>query len=431
MPPTRSAEILRQALLALPILIGATAVSAQDLVPQEVEYVPLEELSLETGDDGRVDDQAGRVDDRVGGVEWTPARDELAEPAESGWDLGLVLEMAYDDNIFLSSASPESDLVISVTPRVGFIAGRDDDEAAYLKFAYRPSAVIYIENGDETRLDQRLDLEGAIHGRRSGLRFLGNLNRLGGATPEIGAQVDRTEYAAELRAAWRPREKLALEIATGMAGTDYDDGVFSDSKETYLETALRYAYSPKTELVFAVAGGTIEVDQAMDQDFLRATTQLIWKPREKLSFDLKAGVEHRDYGMDSDTFPVLDGRVVWMPREGTEVFLAGYLREESSAIFAGENIEVAGFEAGVARRFGGYWTARLAAGYETADYKVVSGPGLGGREDGIFFIRPSLEYQLNDRFRFGVFYRYEQNDSNAAAFGYDVNRFGVDAELDF
>lgn len=424
MPPTQPADMLRQALLALPILIGVPAVSGQDLVSQEVEYVPLEQLSLEAEGDGR-------VEDRVGGVEWTPVRDELPEPAESGWDLGLVLEMAYDDNIFLSSTLPESDLVISVTPKVGYIAGRDDGEAAYLKFAYRPSAVIYVENGDETRLDHRLNLEGAINGRRTGLRFTGNLDRLGGATPEIGAQVDRTEYAAELRAAWRPREKLALEIAGGVQGSDYDDGVFADSQERYLEAALRYAYSPKTEVVLAVAGGTVEVDQAMDQDFLRATARAIWKPREKLSFDLEAGVEHRDYGVGSDTFPVLDGRMIWTPQEGTEVFIAGYLREETSAIFSGENIEVAGFEAGVARRFGEYWTARLAAGYETADYKVVSGPGVGGREDGIFFIRPSIEYQLTDRFRIGAFYRYEQNDSNVFAFGYDVNQFGVDAELDF
>ncbi len=424
MPPVRPAEILRQALLVFPILIGAPAVSGQDLVPQEVEYVPLEQLSLETEGDAR-------VEDRIGGVEWVPARDEMSEPAESGWDLGLALEIAYDDNIFLSSAAPESDLVISVSPEVGFTTGRDDGEAAYLKVAYRPSLVIYVENGDETRIDQRFALEGAVNGKRTGLRFAGNVDRLGGATPEVGAQIDRTAYAAELRAAWRPSEKLAVEIAGGIDGTDYDDGRFSDSEQAYIETALRYAYSPKTEVVLAVTGGTVEVDGAMDQDFQRATARLIWAPREKISFDLEAGFEHRDYGVGSDTFPVFDGKVVWTPREGTELFVIGYLREESSAIFPGENIEIAGAGAGIAQRFGEGWTARLEAGYESAKYKRVSAVGAGGRDDGIFYIRPSVEYQVNDRFRMGAFYRYESNDSNQAGFGYDVNRFGVDAELDF
>ncbi len=424
MSPRRPAESFRQALLALPIFIGATAVSGQNLVSPEVEYVPLEQLSLET-------DGAERVEDRVGGVEWTPVRDETPVEAETGWDLGLVLEAAYDDNIFLSATAPESDLVISVTPRVGYIAGRDDGQGAYLKVAYRPSVILYLDNGDETRVDHRLAMEAGVNGKRSSLKATGELARLGGATPEVGAPIDRAEYAAELRAAWRPGAKLAIELAGGIEATNYDSRRFSDSELGYVEAALRYAYSPKTEFVVATAGGTVQVDGAPDQDFQRATAQLIWQPREKLAIDLTAGLEHRDYGAGSDTFPVLDGRVVWTPREGTEVFLAGYMREESSAIFPGENIEIAGVGAGISQRLGGDWTARLEAGYETAEYKRVSVAGTGGRDDAIFYIRPSVEYQVTDHFRVGAYYRYESNDSNGAGFGYDVNRFGVDAELDF
>ncbi|MGB1129858.1 MAG: outer membrane beta-barrel protein, partial [Haloferula sp.] len=53
------------------------------------------------------------------------------------------------------------------------------------------------------------------------------------------------------------------------------------------------------------------------------------------------------------------------------------------------------------------------------------------RKDRIFYVEPSLEYQLNDQFRFGVFYRYAKNDSNGPTFGYEQNQVGIDMNYDF
>lgn len=428
MSPLQPAEILRRALLVFLIFLGNPGVSAQNLVPPEIEYIPIEQVAVEPGLEPIPDD---RIDDRIGGVEWTAPRDELAEPPDEGWDLAVVLEVAYDDNIFLSTTAPETDLVVTVTPKIGYIAGRADAEGAYLRAAYQPSLVLYAENSDETRIDHRFEAEGLVRGKKSSLGFKGRIDRLGGATAEIGAAIDRTEYAAELRAAWQPKEKVAIEIAAGVQGSDYDNRLLSDSELSYLEAALRYAYSPKTEVVLAVAGGTVEVDRAPDQDFQRATARLAWKPREKLSIDVEAGIERRDYSTGSDTFPVAEGRVTWLPREGTEVFLAGYLREESSAIFPGQNIEIAGAKVGLAQDIGRQWTARLETGYESNTYKRVSGFGAAARDDAVFFIQPGVEYRVNEHLRLGAFYRYERNDSNAAAFGYDVNRVGIDASYEF
>ncbi|BCX47076.1 hypothetical protein HAHE_09840 [Haloferula helveola] len=396
----------------------------------DVEYEPVEQGRLESDMAPLVDD-AGRIDDRVEGQEWLAPRDEPKPADPEGWDLGLELEAAYDDNIFLTATSPESDLVFTVTPKVGFVAGQREDEGAYLRVAYRPSVVLYLDNSDESRVDHRFEGVAALNGQKSSVVLSGNLDRLGDATPDIGTQSDRTEYASELRLAWKPSEKLSLELAGGIECTDYDSRGLSDSKLTYTEFALRYAYSPKTTLVGAVAAGKVEVDGAGDQDFQRATARLIWQPREKLTVDFEVGVERRDYPSGSDTYPVLEGRIAWQPKEGTELFLGGYLREETSAVFPGQNIEIAGVSGGVSQRFGDHWTGRFEAGYESASYKRVSGTGLAGREDDIFFIQPSLDYQVNEHFRMGIFYRYSRNDSNGAAFGYDANQFGINASYDF
>jgi len=422
MIPTKPATV---GLLAT--LLACRLVVASELSP--VEYIPLE------GGDGVESNEfpmeSARIEDGLDAGTGLAPRDEQAAPTEEGWDLGLALEVAYDDNIFLSANRPQSDVVFRITPRIAYAFGRPDDPGCYVRLMYRPSGVVYIENSDESRVDHDFALEAGVVGKRHDLGIKTGLRRLGDATPDTGTTTERTEYLAEARYAWRPREKVRLEIAAGLSGEDYDESNFADSDRTYGELAVRYAYSPKTELGAAWRFGRDDVDGGGTQNVNRATARLIWRPRQKWSIDMEVGAEHRDYPNGSDLYPVLEGRVEWQVREGTGIYLAAYRREESSASFPGQNIEVSGVAAGITQRIGSRWTGQLEVGYENNRYKQVAGFGQARRRDKIFFLRPSLEYQLNDQFRCGLFYRYEKNDSSGPAFGYKQNQIGVDMTYDF
>lgn len=374
-----------------------------------------------------------RVDDAVGEPLWLPPREQEVVPApeKNGWDIGLGLRAAYNDNIFLSATAPKSDFVVSVTPSIGWKHGQADQDGARLRVAYRPSAVWYLDHHDESRIDHELEVEAGIRGKQTSVSYAGAFRKLGDPTAETGAPTDRDEYASELRFAWQPRDKVAVELAAGVNGTNYDQAAYADSSSRYGEVALRYTYSPKTEVAVAYRAGTYEVDGSSDQDFQRATVRMTWKPREKWTIDVTAGVESRDFAAGSETFGVFDARVDWNLREGTTLFLSGYRREDVSAVFAGQNIEILGVRAGVSQRIGDRWTASVEAGYESADYKRISGTGRAGRSDGIVFVQPSLTYSLTERFRLGAYYRYERNDSNTAAFGYDNHQIGLDLNYDF
>lgn len=421
-------------ILTKPATVGLTATILACRLAVASELSPVEYIPLEGGDEVELGEsriESERIDDALDAGTGLAPRDEQATLTEEGWDLGLALQVAYDDNIFLSANRPQSDVVFRITPRIAYAFGRPDDAGCYVRLVYLPSGVVYAENSDESRFDHDFLLEAGVVGRRHELGMKSVVRRLGDATPDTGTTAERTEYLGEVRYVWRPREKVKLEVAAGIAGENYDDSTFADSDRSYGELAVRYAYSPKTEIGAAWRFGREKVDRGGTQNVNRATARLIWRPRQKWSIDVEAGAEHRDYQNGSDLYPVLEGRVEWQAREGTGVYLAAYRREESSVSFPGQNIEVSGVGIGVSQRLGSRWTAEFEVGFENNRYKRVSGLAPARRRDKIFYLRPSLEYQLNDDFRCALFYRYERNDSSGPTFGYKQNQVGLDMTYDF
>lgn len=372
------------------------------------------------------------VNGRVDGTQ-PPRLDPLAGLVSDGkLEVGVILEAAYEDNIFLSSTDPEADGVIRVSPSIAYRKGdTESGDGAHLRFAYRPTAVFYQRNRDESRLDHEARWEAGWRGKAVSLAYSGNVRRLGDATADTGAPTDRTELDNVVRIAWSPREKILWELAAGQSSTTYDRSGLYDSKQIFGEAALRYAYSPKTRIGVTYRAGRFEVDGGGDQTFHRATARIEWMPREKIALDVEAGAEHRSFDSGSDVSPFVLARVAWLPREGTGFHLTGFIREEASAYHAGQNYTLGGVSAGVSQRLGGKWTGRFDAGWERASYSRVSGAGASGREDTIHFLRPSLEYRFTDHFQMGLFYRYSRSRSNQPGFGYESHSTGVQLGYEF
>lgn len=358
-----------------------------------------------------------------------PGVNEDAADKRGGWDLGVIISAAYDDNIFLSASKPEADTVIRLAPVVAYTKGDDNEwegEGIYIKGGYRPTGVVYFEHGDENRIDHEALLNAGWRGKAVRLAYSGALRKLGDATAETGRPTDRLEYGNELRAAWIAREKVAVELAAGHDVNDYLDPGFIDSAKTYGEVAVRYVYSPKTELGLIYQIGRFKVDGSGSQHTHQLTGAIKWQPREKIGVRLVAGAEHRKTDNGSQTNPVVEGRFEWAPRKETLVFVSAYSREEASSFLAGQNYSVRGVSAGVSQRLGSDWTATLEGGYERNRYEQVSGTGQAGREDKLWFLQPALVRRLGDKSDLKLFYRISDNDSSDRNFGYDQRLIGIE-----
>ena len=372
------------------------------------------------------------VDDRVEAGDRVVPTVPQSDERRGGWDLGAVVSAAYDDNIFLSRTNPASDTVYRIAPSVAYTQGdAKEGEGGFIRVAYRPTAVVYAETASGNRIDHQAAVSAGWRGKASKITYTGAVQKLGDATADTGRQTDRLEYQNELRAAWIPREKITVELAAGKRQSDYADPALFDSSKTYGEVAVRYAYSAKTEAGLAYQAARFKVDGAGDQTTHQVTARIDWQPREKIHVKLEAGAERRTTQNGSEVNPVVEGRIDWTPRQGTSVYVTGYQRQEASAFYAGRNYNVKGVTAGIARRLGGKWTARLEAGRESAAYKQVSGSGTGGRKDKIWFVRPALEYRITDEFDIALFYRVSDNSSSDSSFGYDQRIAGIELNYKF
>lgn len=374
------------------------------------------------------------IEDRVeSGLVQAPVVDAEVESKRSGgWDLSAVVSAAYDDNIFLSSSDAESDMVFRVAPMVAYTQGSvDEGEGWFVKGGYRPTLVVYASNGSENRVDHQALLTAGWRGKVTQVTYSGAIEKLGGATPETGRPVDRHDAVNQVRVGWIPREKVILEAAVGNRISDYRDPAYFDNGKTYGEVAVRYAYSPKTELGVVYQAGRTRVDGSKDQDVRQLALQVAWQPREKFRMNILAGAEHRKTGAESEVNPVLEGGVYWTPRKDTEFYLTGYMREEVSVFYAGQNYSVRGFTAGVSQRLNNDWSVKLEGGFEKNRYQDVSGTATSGRGDDIWFLRPAIVYRLSNESDLSFYYRISEDDSNDPAYGYSQQMIGVELNHNF
>jgi hypothetical protein len=374
------------------------------------------------------------VNDRVeaddGAVPAVPVSDEPEK--SSGLDIGAIISVAYDDNIFLSRRDPDSDMVYRIAPAVAYTHGDPDEgEGGFIQFAYRPTGVVYGDHGGEDRIDHQAVIMAGWRGKVTKLTYTGAGEKLGDATADTGRPTDRFAFENEIRGAGVPREKITLEAAVGNRQTDYLDPEYFDSKKTYGEIAVRYAYSPKTEIGFAYQAGRFKVDGADKQMTQQITANLAWQPREKIRVVVEAGGEQRKTENGTDINPVAEGRIEWQPRKGTSLYLTGYQREEASAFYAGQNYSVKGMTAGISQRLRGNWTARLEGGRESASYTQVAGTGTTGRKDKMWFVKPSLQYKISADSDVSLFYRVSDNSSTEDDFGYDQKMVGIELNYKF
>lgn len=370
------------------------------------------------------------VDDRVesGDVEIPTIPQSAAR--RGGLELGAVISAAYSNNIYLSSSDPTSDLVVRIGPSVAYTQGDSKEgEGGFVQVTYRPTGVIYADNHADSRIDQSLAVAAGWRGKVSKLTYTGSGQMLGDAMPDTGSPADRLELENEIRGAWMPREKVAVELAVGGSQTIYDSADLVDSGRIYGEIAVRYAYSPKTELGMAYRAGQLKIEGADSQTAQQVTGSMDWKLREKIHVKLEAGASFRNSGAGTNVTPVVNGRMDWTPRVGTELFLTAFQREEVSALNEGQIYEVKGFTAGVARQLGGNWSARLEGGYESASYESVK--GAASRKDRIWFVRPTLNYRYSAEFDVSLFFQASDDNSTDDDFRYDAAVTGVELNYQF
>lgn len=352
-----------------------------------------------------------------------------APSTKEGVDISLVASLAYDNNIFQTPDNETASMVAQLEPTIGWTVGSRDK--AWLRLAYEGAVVLYLSRQEESRIDNRVAMEGGFKGKSVALAYSARWAKLGSPSADIGGASDRYEWGGGAEVTYTPKGKVSYVLSADRSVVDLVEPGFFDFYQSSVGLAASYRYSSKTEVELAYRIGKIEVDGASSQTFQRFGTQLNWSPRSKIRFSLAGGLEYRDYESGSGIEPYLAARVDWTPRAKTAFYLEAYRREETSAALEGENYKLVGVRAGVNQRLKDGWSAGLEVGRESADYFNVVGEPGSGREDVITYIRPSLRYVLGEDAELVFLYQWSKNDSTDPGFGYDNQQLGLSMNYRF
>jgi hypothetical protein len=354
------------------------------------------------------------------------------EQRRGGLELGVVVSAAYSTNTFLSRDNPVPDSVFRVGPAMSYTQGDSKEgEGGYIQFAYQPTGVVYGKSKSNNRIDQVAALAAGWRGKSSKITYTGTAKQLGDAIPDTGVRSDRVELENELRGAWIVREKISLEVAAGGTSARFENPDLVSSGRIYGEVALRYAYSPKTQVGLAYRAGQLKIENGDDQSTRQLSGSIDWQPREKISVKLESGAETRRFDGGTKTNPVVRARIEWLPRQETRLFLTAYQRNEVSALNQGQVFNVKGLTAGISQRLGSKWTAKLETGFEKATYFAVQSNGFPARNDEAWFVNPSLTYLISDECDVSLFHRTSSNTSSDQNFGFDDALTGLELNYQF
>lgn len=354
---------------------------------------------------------------------------QRAPSTKEGLDMSLVASLAYDNNIFQSANDETGSLVAQVEPSIGWTVGERDK--AWMRLAYEGAAILYLSRTEDSRIDNRVTVEGEIKEKNIGLAYSARWAKLGSPSADVGGASDRHEWGGSVGVTYAPKGKLSYRISAERSVIDQvEPGLFDFYQSSGSISAL-YRYSRKTEVEVIYGLGAVEVDGSGAQTFHRFGAQALWRPRSKVSFALEGGLEYRNYESGSGLNPYLSARVDWTPRAKTALYLEAYHREEASAAVEGENFNLTGFRAGVNQRLRGGWSAGFEVGRETASYFGIGGLPESGREDTITFVRPSLRYSFREDSELVFLYQWSQNESTDSEFGYDNQQLAVSMNYRF
>jgi polysaccharide biosynthesis protein VpsM len=232
---------------------------------------------------------------------------------------------------------------------------------------------------------------------------------------------------------WDLTEKFS--VGAQYSGFYLGNNAFVDSYMDRTDHSLSafgaFNYSMKTSFYLQYQYITLDYDSAEYQDNEQNYIYggVHWISTEKISFDLKAGYQQRDYNneridttynSDDNTTIALELSTLYQfsMKTGISLDLSHKFEESDSSLALGKTVFAGDFNyyQELTERLQGV----LVLGYENADYnQMVDQP----REDDLYEIRPALQYTFREWLMTELAYSYRERDSTDDLFDYKTNTF--------
>ena len=356
-----------------------------------------------------------------------------------GFVLHGSVRAGYETNIFIQRVNAEEDFIFTISPGVALGWGDFKSELAgsasfarrferprsksFVYADYTPSWSKFVDHAEEDTFDHDARIEGewSLPAGRLGVRA--HFQTLNAPDEDVGGRARQTRFSGALTGSHDLGGRASLEANAYVEGRDYESYV--DHWEVRNEDWLNCQLQPQVNLGFGVALGRVERSEGPAQTFEQALLRLRYVATGKLTFGLTAGPEFRqteDDGDRCDGVFALD--LAWVPFDGAYLYLQGYRRTEPSGT-ADQDYAATGVQVQFRERLFAHCYFGLAAGYRHSDYHSLTSLSNSSRADDLYFVRPSLAFDLTQWLNCELLGEYRSNDSTSASRSFEATTAAV------
>jgi hypothetical protein len=359
----------------------------------------------------------------------------------------LETSALYDDNIFIAERSRERDVILRFSP--GLALGYGDcvgwgQRRAFDSFTgpfldlgmgsawiadYTAGFLRFLDHPDQDGVDQDFRTEARWSFARLVLGAQVRAESKLETNADIGTRLRRKGFTVGVDGRYGLTEKVAWDVGAFSSLQDRAD--FVGSRETAVSTYLNWAYSPLTSFAPGMIFGRVDLDEGMDQRYLRNVLRVRYEWSEKTRLELIGGVEMRRIGSrgGDQTNPILQMLIdyQWSPK--TALRIEAHQRVEVSALDSQTGFTLAGFSMGLRHQLTDRWGLVLGGLVDSADYLPLG--GTPERTDLYTAVRGGVFYGLGTWGMIDLSYQWRRNDSNRGGSSFDNNQVELRWALTF
>lgn len=357
-------------------------------------------------------------------------------------DLNLGSSLIHDSNTTQTSNGPSASLMaFSFGGEVK--SGDPTTRGGFYGIEYQGQAFIYDEPASEFGRDPFEHAFGGYLGVNGGftrVRLDADYKRNNGNSlmfDEIHRETRRAEsndYGFNFHLS-RDISRLTLEMGAGYTLRDFDPASgFNDGETIFGDLAgfVTPSFAPKTNLGLGLRFGSDQFDGNSSQNYFTPSFRWRYQFSPRTSLYSSLGYEFRSIdgpgGIDSQNL-VYDTGINWAATAKTSFNLNLYSRVLPSYVITGQDTDQTGATLQMLNRLPAHFQLTTRLGYENADYFASQAGVTSIREDQFLRLGLDLSHPLMITQKllgqWGIFYNYNQNDSNVALSTFDQSVVGL------
>jgi hypothetical protein len=243
---------------------------------------------------------------------------------------------------------------------------------------------------------------------------------------QTGVQTSQEIDATALTASYAFNSKMSLDMGLYQNLQFAED--FQNSRDWSTMEWLNYQFWPRFNAGIGAGAGYVNVDVGPDQTYEQAAGRINWRATDKLSFQVNAGFEDRQFlssGSDALISPTFGAAIQYQPFEVTKISLNAN-RAVTPSYFQDQDSENTSVSCDLNQRLLGKYYLDLNAGYNMTEYVSSAAAGSANPDNDYYTFNARLSRSILKRGTLAIFYQYSGNSSTEPGFTYSGSQVGIE-----